>query len=103
LSWPSERVVAAAFRGIAEVIRTPLGNLRGISSADPKIYVVFQGREPLACCERCNKAEAAPPTPAGAAAPGAPPTALVAPGTKAHALHVLTWLHGFTKRHWHGK
>jgi hypothetical protein len=98
VSWPSERVVASAFSlRAAEVIRTPHGNGRGVRSADPWIYLVV-GPKSMAFCERCEMTEPTPEPP-GEAGPGEPRRALLAPGTRAHALHVLTWLHSFSKTH----
>lgn len=98
MSWPSEGVIAHAFSlRAAEVIRTPLGNGKGVRSADPWVYLIV-GPRAFVFCERCGGHEA-PPDPPGQAGPGEPRRALLAPGTRAHALHALTWLHGFSKTH----
>lgn len=98
MSWPSEKVVANAFScRAAEVVRTPLGNGKGVRSADKHVYLIV-GPKAFVFCEHCGASEQTPEPP-GQAEPGEPRRALLAPGTKAHALFALTWLCGFTKEH----
>jgi hypothetical protein len=95
--WPSEKVVAAAFRGIALVIQTPHGPGRGLQSSDPAVYCVV-GPRCLAVCERCSDVQEAPAAPASRGLNGRPEP-LFAPGSQAHALHILTWLSAFSRAH----
>jgi hypothetical protein len=98
--WPSDKTVARAFKGqIAEVIMTPLGPGKGVRSSEPWIYLIV-GPKSFVYCEECKVSEWAP-APPGSGAPGEPPISLVAPGTKPHALFILTWLHRFSQNHKH--
>ncbi len=99
--WPSERVVAAALGcRMAEVIRTSGGPGRGIRSSDPEVFLIVVGPgKAIAFCGRCKDSREElppPPTSCGLNGRGEP---LFAPGTQAHALHALTWLHGYSRKH----
>ena len=101
-SWPGERVVAAALGcRAARIIQTPRGLGRGVQSSDPDIYliVVDFGRA-VAFCDRCgdDAREELPPPPSSRGLNGQPEP-LFTPGTRAHALHALTWLHEYRHRH----
>jgi len=101
--WPSEKVVAAAFgHRAAEVIPNPDGGLaRGIRSADPAVYVILTTPgKGFACCGHCGQREEAPPPPSSRGLNGAPEP-LFSPGTRAYALHMLTWMHAWAKTHSH--
>jgi hypothetical protein len=96
--WPNDKVVARAFKGqITEMIHTPLGTCRGVRSSNPAVYLMMV-QTPCAFCETCSAQETLP-NPPSSGAPGDPQTPLVAPGTKAHALFILTWLHKFSAKH----
>lgn len=102
MTWPGERVVAAALGcRAAEVVRTPRGPGRGLRSSDPAVYVVVVGpTRAVAFCDRCgdDAREELPPPPSSRGLNGkAEP--LFAPGTSAHALHALTWLHAYGRKH----
>jgi hypothetical protein len=84
--------------GIAEVIVTPYGTGKGLRSEHPWIYYIVAGPKSLVFCERCEEREHAPDPP-GSGAPGEARNPLVAPGTQAHALFILTWLHKWTAQH----
>ncbi len=96
MTWPSERVVAAALGcRAAEVIQTSGGPGRGIRSSDPGVFlIVIRPHQAVAFCERCKDSrEELPAPPRGTDGP------LVAPGTLAHALFALTWLHAYGRKH----
>lgn len=98
MSWPKDKTVAAAFRGtVSEIITTPLGKGKGVRSADRWVYLIV-GPKPFIFCERCGTSEK-PPDPPGSGAPGEARNPLIAPGTKTHALFILTRLHRFTDVH----
>jgi hypothetical protein len=101
-TWPSDKTVARAFKNqIAEVIVTPWGAGKGVRSSNPAVYLVV-GDKSLAFCETCKTREWSPDPP-GSGAPGEPRNPLVAPGTKSHALFILTWLYRFLEEHKHEK
>ena len=101
MTWPGERVVAAALGcRAAEVVRTPQGPGRGERSSDPAVYLIVVGPgRALAFCDRCEDSrEELPPPPSSRGLDGKPEP-LFAPGTPAHALYALTWLHAYGRRH----
>ena len=102
MTWPSEKVVAAALGCHAAVIvRTPHGSGRGVQSSDPGVYLIVVGpHRAVAFCDRCgdDAREELPPPPTSRGLNGQPEP-LFAPGTRAHALHALTWLHDYGCRH----
>lgn len=101
-TWPGERVVASALGcRAAELVQTPHGPGRGIRSSDPAVYLIVVGPgRAFAFCERCGRGsrEELPPPPSSRGLNGQPEP-LFAPGAPAHALHALTWLYGYGKRH----
>jgi len=100
--WPSDSTVARAFKNqIAEIIMTPLGPGKGVRSANPAVYLIV-GPKSFVYCETCQTNEWSPDPP-GSGAPGEARNPLVAPGTKAHALFILTWLHRFYEDHLHAE
>jgi len=99
VSWPKQSLVARACSGgMAEVILTPYGYGKGLRSEHNWIYFIAAGDKSLAFCERCEETEK-PPDPPGSGAPGEARIALLAPGTAAHALFILSWLHKWTAKH----
>jgi hypothetical protein len=102
--WPKPATIAAALRGqIREVltIQGEEGTVVGLSSGDAHIKLIttwLPSTSAGAMCERCQTFEKLPDPPASMEA-GAQRTALLAPGTRAHAIFALSWLHKFSKRH----
>lgn len=99
MSWPSPKVVAAALcGGPVQVLVTPVGAVRVVRSSDPDLFLIVHPEGSRAACGRCKVAEAMPPAPTsrGLNGRGEP---LFAPGSRAHAVFVLTWLHDFERRH----
>lgn len=101
--WPSANTVAVAFKNqLAEIIVTPWGIGKGVRCyTHPHVYLIT-GPKSLVWCELCKEGERTPDPP-GSGGPGESRNPLVAPGTKAHALFVLTWLHRFADAHDHGE
>lgn len=98
--WPGPKVVAAAFRGIAEVVVCQGQTASGIRSSIPHVVALVGPHGAGVVCERCEQGEPMPNPPASMA-DGAPRTALLLAGTQGHAVFVLTWLHAFARQHFH--
>ena len=83
-------------------MKTPLGPVRGVQSADPEVVLTVgtKGGAPLhaACCFRCGTAREVPPSPASRGLDGRA-VPLLDEGGMDHALHVLTFLHAFSREH----
>lgn len=82
------KVIAAAFRGIAEVVQLEGQNVRACRGPGSILLMPQHG---IAACTRCEAAEAIPDPPAS--------MSLLAPGTNAHALYIASWLHKLAKAH----
>lgn len=91
------KVIAAAFRGIAEVVRLEGQN---VSACRGPGSILLMPQHGIAACTICEATEAIPAPPASMA-PGAPKTALLAPGTQGHALFIASWLHTLARAHAH--
>ncbi len=101
MTWPGERVVAAALGcRVAEVVRTSGGPGRGIRSSDPGVFlIVVRPHQAVAFCERCKDSREELPSPPSSRGLNGKAEPLFAPGTPAHALHALTWLHAYGRKH----
>lgn len=91
------RSIAAAFRGIAEVVRLEGQNVQAVRGPGPTLLLPQHG---FAVCTACEATEAIPDPPASMGA-GEARTALLAPGTKPHGLFIASWLHVFARQHFH--
>jgi hypothetical protein len=97
-AWPKPKTIAAGVSGrVAEVWQTERGPVRVVRSADPKVLLVLSAT-PHAACFRCNVYAPAPDGPTSRGLNGKPEQ-ILAPGTDAHALHLLTWLYNFSAAH----
>jgi hypothetical protein len=117
MSTVQSRVARALGGGLTEAFSLKHGVGRGIRFSDEILLLVGAspalvgwvtgqlGKDsfpmrPFAVCFKCDTPEMMPSTPTsqGLNGKGEP---LFAPGTSGHALHALTWLHDFARRHEH--
>jgi len=98
-AWPKPETVAAAIGGrVAEVVLWHGITYRGLRSAIPTIAMVTGNGKTFALCDGCKGSQGCPEVPGSGPAEG-PRAPLLAAGTKAHAVFVLTWLHRFFAAH----
>lgn len=116
MTWPDQKAVARALGGgLCEVFAFEHGVGKGVRGPGPLIFFVgvnpagvgwltsqlgaeSMPMRPFVVCRKCDVPEMMPPplTSQGLNGKGEP---LFSPGTSGHALHVLTWLHDFERRH----
>lgn len=116
MTWPDQKAVDRALGGgLCEALQTEHGSGKGVRGPGPLLFLIGASPKlvgwltvrlgkgslpmrPFAVCTACDDPEMMPAPPSSMGL-NQKPEALFAPGTSGHALHVLTWLHEFERRH----